>query len=55
MKHMITTILMLISISLPVVAQGAPPATPIDGGLSLALIGTGVALGYRQMKRKANK
>lgn len=34
---------------LPAMAQGAPPATPIDGGLSLLLAG-GVAYGIKKMR-----
>jgi hypothetical protein len=34
-------VIALLSVSLPVMAQGAPPATPIDGGLSLLLIAGG--------------
>ncbi len=35
------TVIALLAITLPVMAQGAPPATPIDGGLSLLLIAGG--------------
>ncbi len=31
-----------LTMTLPVLAQGAPPATPIDGGLSLLLAAGGV-------------
>jgi hypothetical protein len=31
-----------LTLSLPVLAQGAPPATPIDGGLSLLLAAGGI-------------
>ncbi len=34
---------------LPVMAQGAPPATPIDGGLSL-LLAAGGAYGLKKLK-----
>ncbi|MEP0365496.1 MAG: hypothetical protein ABJN36_08445 [Cyclobacteriaceae bacterium] len=35
-------ILPVLIIALPAMAQGAPPATPIDGGLSLLLAAGGV-------------
>jgi hypothetical protein len=38
---------------LPVIAQGAPPATPIDGGLSL-LLAAGGAYGLKKLKDKRN-
>ena len=34
---------------LPAMAQGAPPATPIDGGLSL-LLAAGGAYGLKKLK-----
>lgn len=34
---------------LPVMAQGAPPATPIDGGLSI-LLAAGGAYGLKKLK-----
>ena len=40
--------------TLPVLAQGGPPATPIDGGLSL-LLAAGGAYGLKQLRaRKDN-
>lgn len=39
-NYILTAIVMMIS--LPLLAQGAPPATPIDGGLSLLLAAGGV-------------
>lgn len=39
-------------ITLPVMAQGGPPATPIDGGLSLLLAAGGA---YALKKLKTNK
>jgi hypothetical protein len=45
----ISTLLFL----LPVIAQGAPPATPIDGGLSLLLVAGG-AYGLKKLKDKRN-
>ncbi|MEQ8546257.1 MAG: hypothetical protein RIC03_00010 [Cyclobacteriaceae bacterium] len=40
--HIITLAILFLGTSLPVLAQGAPPATPIDGGLSLLLAAGGV-------------
>ncbi len=40
-KLLILTITFL-NIALPVFAQGPPPATPIDGGLSLLLAAGGI-------------
>lgn len=42
------SLLVLLSISAPVLAQGAPPATPIDGGLSL-LLAAGGAYGVKKI------
>ncbi|MGB3468391.1 MAG: hypothetical protein WBA74_24110 [Cyclobacteriaceae bacterium] len=36
--------------SVPVMAQGAPPATPIDGGLSLLAAGA-IVYGARKLHR----
>ncbi|MGB3466866.1 MAG: hypothetical protein WBA74_16415 [Cyclobacteriaceae bacterium] len=47
----------ILSISAPVLAQGAPPATPIDGGLSL-LLAVGGAYGVKKIvdaKKKHRK
>lgn len=44
----IFTIISLLFI-LPAIAQGAPPATPIDGGLSL-LLAAGGAYGLKKLK-----
>lgn len=38
-------------ITLPVMAQGGPPATPIDGGLSL-LLAAGGAYAFKKLKNK---
>lgn len=38
-------------LSVALFAQGAPPATPIDGGLGLLLAG-GAAYGIKQIKKK---
>ncbi|MEP0365491.1 MAG: hypothetical protein ABJN36_08420 [Cyclobacteriaceae bacterium] len=45
-------ILPVLMIALPAMAQGAPPATPIDGGLSLLLAAGGV---YGLKKLRENK
>ncbi len=46
---------LLVLVSFPTLAQGAPPATPIDGGLSLLLI-AGSVYGVKKIKdaRKQN-
>ena len=52
MKTIYKTLLVLsaiIIISLPALAQGGPPATPIDGGLSL-LLAAGAALGIKKFR-----
>lgn len=43
-------ILSLLTLS-PLLAQGPPPATPIDGGLSLLLAG-GAAYGIKKMMKR---
>ncbi|MEM6642553.1 MAG: hypothetical protein AAF616_06210 [Bacteroidota bacterium] len=48
MKRNLLTILMLTSVAAPILAQGAPPATPIDGGLSL-LLAAGGAYGLKKL------
>lgn len=35
------SVIAIFTIIMPVMAQGAPPATPIDGGLSLLLVAGG--------------
>ncbi len=50
MKKLLT-IVTLITIAVPLLAQGGPPATPIDGGLSLLL----AAGGAYTIKRLSNK
>ncbi|MEQ8238711.1 MAG: hypothetical protein RIA69_05835 [Cyclobacteriaceae bacterium] len=58
MKNLIIKITLLIPavfiIAVPALAQGAPPATPIDGGLSL-LLAAGGAYGAKKLydKRKS--
>ena len=53
MKYLIYTLfgLLMILIATPVFAQGGPPATPIDGGLSILLIAGG-AYGLKKLKDK---
>ncbi len=49
------TITTLLIITIPVLAQGGPPATPIEGGLSL-LLAAGGAYGVIKLKdRRKNK
>lgn len=40
-KNIILTAIFSAIVIVPVLAQGAPPATPIDGGLSLLLVAGG--------------
>lgn len=44
----------LITLIQPAIAQGAPPATPIDGGLSL-LLAAGGAYGLKKLKDSRSK
>ncbi|MEO9476798.1 MAG: hypothetical protein ABJG41_14745 [Cyclobacteriaceae bacterium] len=48
------TILFTIAISTIALAQGAPPATPIDGGLSL-LLAAGGAYGIKKLRDSRKK
>lgn len=50
----ILTIGMLFASVTIVMAQGAPPATPIDGGLSLLLAAGGI-YGIKRIKERNNK
>lgn len=57
MKDMIFRIaaaLMMICLPMTIFAQGGPPATPIDGGLSL-LLAAGGAYGIRQIAKSRKK
>lgn len=45
----LTSILPLLLLSLQTMGQGAPPATPIDGGLSI-LLAAGGAYGLKKLK-----
>lgn len=47
--HILLTLGLLISTFLPALAQGAPPATPIDGGLSI-LLAAGGAYGIKKLR-----
>ncbi|MEQ8238373.1 MAG: hypothetical protein RIA69_04130 [Cyclobacteriaceae bacterium] len=48
-SYIILSILFLVSAVIPAFAQGAPPAKPIDGGLSLLLLAGG-AYGIKKLK-----
>ncbi len=53
--HIFLSVLMLALIVVPAVARsGAPPATPIDGGLSL-LLAAGAGLGLKKIMGKKEK
>lgn len=41
----------ILFITVPVLAQGGPPATPIDGGLSF-LLAAGGAYGVKRLMKK---
>ncbi len=43
------TLSTILFIAIPVLAQGGPPATPIDGGLSL-LLAAGGAYGMKKLR-----
>ncbi len=54
MKTILKTLLLVFIISLffiPAFAQGGPPATPIDGGLSL-LLAAGGAYGVKKLRNR---
>jgi len=48
------TILAIMAVTIPALAQGAPPATPIDGGLSL-LLAAGGAYGIKKLYANRKK
>ncbi|MEQ8240409.1 MAG: hypothetical protein RIA69_14415 [Cyclobacteriaceae bacterium] len=50
LKYIATIALSFLAL-VPVLAQGAPPATPIDGGLSL-LLAAGGAYGVKKLMNK---
>jgi preprotein translocase subunit SecY len=47
--HIISTLFLVLFAVIPALAQGAPPATPIDGGLSL-LLAAGGAYGIKKIR-----
>lgn len=47
-------IIVILVASIPVFAQGAPPATPIDGGLSLLLAAGGI-YGLKKLRDGAKR
>jgi len=49
--HIYLTAIFTLIVVIPVLAQGAPPATPIDGGLSL-LLAAGGAYGIKKLRDK---
>lgn len=49
MKNTILTVTLIAVTYVELFAQGAPPATPIDGGLSLLLVAGG-AYGLKKIK-----
>ena len=54
-KYIILSVLLLFVAFIPAMAQpGAPPATPIDGGLSL-LLAAGGAYGIKKLKDSRKK
>ena len=50
-KSHIISALALLAAAAPAMAQGAPPATPIDGGLSI-LLAAGGAYGVKKLMDK---
>lgn len=42
-------VVLILLVAMPVMAQGAPPATPIDGGLSI-LLAAGGAYGIKKLR-----
>lgn len=46
-------VLLLVITTLPLMAQGGPPATPIDGGLSVLLVAGGI-YGFKKLKNYTN-
>jgi hypothetical protein len=50
-KYITSIVLILIAV-VPVLAQGAPPATPIDGGLSVLLAAGGI-YGLKKLRDKS--
>lgn len=50
----VLTLISILSFAGPVLAQGGPPATPIDGGLSL-LLAAGGAYGLKKLMKRDQK
>jgi hypothetical protein len=50
MKAISILIIFLSILSIPAMAQGSPPATPIDGGLSL-LLAAGCLYGIKKVRQ----
>ena len=50
--NLIFTGVLMLGLAGVAMAQPSPPATPIDGGLSLVLIATGAAIGIKKLKKK---
>ncbi|MEP0366352.1 MAG: hypothetical protein ABJN36_03220 [Cyclobacteriaceae bacterium] len=48
-SYIILSVLMILVAIVPAMAQGAPPATPIDGGLS-ALLAAGGIYGIKKIR-----
>lgn len=53
-SHIILSALFVLAAFVPALAQGAPPATPIDGGLSI-LLAAGGAYGLKKLKNRGKK
>jgi len=52
--NIILSVIILFVAFVPAMAQGAPPATPIDGGLSL-LLAAGGAYGIKKIRDSRKK
>ncbi len=53
-SHIVLSIIFVLAAFVPAMAQGAPPATPIDGGLSLLLAAGGV-YGLKKLRDSKKK
>lgn len=53
-SHILLSVLFVLAAFIPALAQGAPPATPIDGGLSL-LLAAGGAYGLKKLRDNRRK
>lgn len=54
MKNTIILICLMLLVSTQLLAQGTPPATPIDGGLSVLLAAAGI-YGLKKLRDKKNE